>query len=99
MPLVVLPQNLVGVSVDHNCLDGGRADIEPDKELGLLIMPMMGIPYLLNRRPRSFERCNLNQLWAFMIVHEVPLNSKSITGVPHFWPVLPEVGISRSRWS
>ena len=71
MALVVLPQNLVGLSVDHNCLDGGRADIKSDEEFCLLVMPVMRMPYLLNRRRRRFERCNLDQLWALMIVHEV----------------------------
>ena len=33
--LVVLPQDTVGPAVDHDRLDGGRADIETDEESGV----------------------------------------------------------------
>src|SRR5580765_358941 len=77
MPLVVLPQCLIGGSVDYDRLYSRRSNIEPHQKLSLLIMAVMGMPDLLNCGCWFFERCDLNQCWPFMIVHEILKKSES----------------------
>jgi hypothetical protein len=72
--LVVLPQNLICGRINYYSLHSGRPDIEPYQKLSLLVMSMMRKSSLLDRWCWLRERCNLDQRWPFMIVHEILKN-------------------------
>jgi hypothetical protein len=65
MPLVVLPEDLIALGIDHHGLDCGRAHIESHQKLGVVVLRLGG------RRGDlpGLKRSDLYELRAFVIVH------------------------------
>ena len=47
--LVVLPEDLVGGGIDHDRFHRGRADVQSDQELGLVIVRLLRIGCVIGR--------------------------------------------------
>src|SRR5262245_51507074 len=67
MPLVVLPEHLIGTRIHYDRFHRSGTHVQADEELRHMVMRLLRMLNLLDRW-LGFDSGNLNQRWTFMAV-------------------------------